>query len=236
MTSFCCKLCSSGFTRSFLVYLLPGSSWLTMSSSKPVNSDRIMSEGIAAIQALKNVGLLDAVLERVNPSNVAASSNAGGMSDASKRRISHPDEDFITEAAIRHDVEEAMMERAIARFNGDQSPIAPEATSFTVVSESSAWIPAEPMGQLPSDMDSLSEWGRTICELPKVKALKMSYAELLSKAEDGDTAMANYLDWVRTYRGPSVRTIGFGKYLVAMDELSGPKTYFPGSHFVRRLK
>ena len=191
-----------------------------------------MSEGIAAIQALKNVGLLDAVLERVNPSNVAASSNSGGMSDASKRRISHPDEDFIAEAAIRHDVEEAMMERAIARFNGDQSPIVPGASSFTVVSESNGYPPE----QLPPDMDSLSEWGRTICELPKVKALKMSYAELFSKAEDGDTAMANYLDWIRNYRGPSVRTVDFGKYLVAMDELSGPKTYFPGSHFVRRLK
>ena len=212
--------------------LFPGRSRLTMPSSKPVNADRIMSEGVAAIHALKNLGLLDAVLERVNQPNVAASSTSGSMNYTSKRRLTSPDEEFLTEEAIRYDVEEAMVERAIARFNGDQSPIAPGSGSFSVVSDASGY----PQGQLPPEIDSLSEWGRTFCDLPKVKHLNMSYAELVSKAENGDAEMAQYLGWVRTYRGPSVRTIDFGKYLVAMDELSGPKTYFPGSHYVRRLK
>lgn len=206
-----------------------------MSSSKPVNSDKLMSEGIAVINSLKNLGLLDAVLERAEQAHQparAASSAGGGMSDACKRRLSHSDDDEITEAAIRCEVEEAMMEHAIAQFNGDQSPIAPGSSSFSVVSEPSGY----PQQQLPPGFNSLAEWGKTLCELPKVKKMYLSYAELYQKAQKGDTEIAQYLVWCKDYRGTSARTIDFGKYISAMDESTGPKTYYPGSHYVRRLK
>ena len=206
-----------------------------MSSSKPVNSDKIMSEGIAVVNSLKNLGLLDAVLERAErahqPSR-AASSAGGGMSDACKRRLSHPADDDLAEAAIRCEVEEALIDRAIAKFNGDQSPIAPRSGSFSVVSEPDVTSHV----QLPPGFNSLTEWGTTLCELPKVKELYLSYAETYDKAHKGDAAMAGYVVWCRNYRGTSARTVDFGKYLTAMDELTGPKTYYPGSTYVRRLK
>ena len=203
-----------------------------MASSKPVNADKIMSEGVAAIHALKNLGLLDAVLERVNQPNAPASSAGGTMSDACKRRITGPEEELLIEAAIQDDYEEAMVERAIAKFNGDQSPIVPGSGSFTVVSESDGY----PQGKLPPGFDSLAAWGRTICDLPKVRHLEMSYAELHSAGENGNAMIASYCEWIRTYNGTSARAIDFRKYLAAVNELSGPRNYFPGTQIVRRLK
>ena len=202
-----------------------------MASSKPVNADKIMSEGVAAIHALKNLGLLDAVLERVNQPNVPASSAGGTMSDACKRRITGPEAELLIEAAIQDDYEEAMVERAIAKFNGDQSPLCLD-LPFTVVSESDGY----PRSKLPPGFDSLAAWGRTICDLPQVRQLEMSYAELHSAGENCDAKIASYCEWIRTYNGTSGCAIDFRKYLAAVDELRGPRNYFPGTQIVRRLK
>ena len=90
---------------------------------------------------------------------------------------------------------------------------------------------------LPDGVSSLEEWGRTICELPKVKELNSSYRELVKISDSGDTKMASYLNWVSNYKGPSSRTMDFKKYLLACSAYeSQPKTYFPGSMEIRRLK
>ena len=90
---------------------------------------------------------------------------------------------------------------------------------------------------LPVGADSLEEWGRTICELPKVKEMSCSYHELTLQAEKGDIQMSKYLSWIRTYKGPSSRTVDFENYLLAYDSCaSESKTYFPGTMEVRRLK
>ena len=81
------------------------------------------------------------------------------------------------------------------------------------------------------------EWGRTVCELPEVKDLSRSYHELRLDSENGDVQLSKYLSWIRAYKGPSSRTFGFKKYLLAWDACAAePKTYFPGTMEVRRLK
>ena len=83
---------------------------------------------------------------------------------------------------------------------------------------------------LPVGVDSLEEWGRTICELPKVKGMSCSYHELTLQAEKGDVQMSKYLSWIRTYKGPSSQTLDFKNYLLAYDSsASEPKTNLEGN-------
>lgn len=78
---------------------------------------------------------------------------------------------------------------------------------------------------LPSGVDSLEEWSRTVCELPKVAALKMTYAQLQADAEKGNQDVKNYLIFVLGYNGSSERTKDFAAYLRATG-YNHSKSYF----------
>ena len=51
-------------------------------------------------------------------------------------------------------------------------------------------------------IDSLKEWGSTLCELPKVKKLNLSYEQLTQRAMEGDTIFRDYLIW---WYGPGAK-------------------------------
>lgn len=94
-----------------------------------------------------------------------------------------------------------------------------------------------PSVSLPEGVKSFEQWGRTVCELPKVQALDLSYEELYHMAASGDKEKSEYLVWVRRYNGSSSRTLDLKQYVLIKDRLTtGPKTYFPGSKDIRRLK
>ena len=135
----------------------------------------------------------------------------GAMTDGAKRRLESDDESF----------------QCVSPTGDGYASSAPLAGTA---------MPVDP-ALLPPGVKDLEEWGRTICELPKVKDLNMSYKELRLAADSGDSDKGKYLAWVRSFNGQSVRTLDFQRYLRAVDSIQAvPQTYFPGSGEVRRLK
>jgi len=78
---------------------------------------------------------------------------------------------------------------------------------------------------LPKDL-TFEDWGRTVCDLPKVSSTKMwfgkSYAALVAQSKD-DSNLASYLNWVKEkfgkdYQGgvPKSQAIDFAGYLLRL--------------------
>ena len=102
-----------------------------------------------------------------------------------------------------------------------QAPVAPAAVAGNV--------------QLPAGVNSVTQWGNTLCVLPKVAALKLSYSELVLRAVE-DKEVRSYLDnFVRKYQGTSARVKDLRLYLEASQGV-GPVLYYEGSSEVRRFK
>ena len=102
-----------------------------------------------------------------------------------------------------------------------QAPVAPAAAAGNV--------------QLPTGVNSVTQWGNTLCVLPKVAALKLSYSELVLRAVE-DKEVRSYLDnFVRKYQGTSARVKDLRLYLEA-SQGAGPVLYYEGSSEVRRFK
>ena len=56
---------------------------------------------------------------------------------------------------------------------------------------------------LPKGVLSDEEWGLTLCELPAVASLEMSYEQLRDRARTGDTKLRGYLSWLCGTYGPA---------------------------------
>ena len=56
---------------------------------------------------------------------------------------------------------------------------------------------------LPKGVLSDEEWGLTLCELPAVASLEMSYEQLRDRARAGDTKLRGYLSWLCGTYGPA---------------------------------
>lgn len=174
------------------------------------------------LRELQAEGSLEDLIHTVRREALSARPS-GSMSDASKRRCpSEPeeDDDFVavsyTSSAAAADV-----------------PF-PSRSSPTVYEEPTVKNSPE---ELPEGIGSMDEWGRTLCELPRVKHFNMSYAELVHQANTGNEEIEDYLGWVRRHNGPSTRVHDLKKYVMARDKEAGyvRKTY-PGSKEVRKLK
>ena len=75
---------------------------------------------------------------------------------------------------------------------------------------------------LPNGITSMEHWSRTLCELPKVKGKRASYAELVRESEDNED-LANYLTrFVLRHNGPSPKVRDLRKFLEAIN--------YPGGH------
>ena len=98
--------------------------------------------------------------------------------------------------------------------------------------------PGETKVVLPPSVSSIDEWGRTMCELPAVAALKKSYLELAE-----DPTHHDYLMWVISHESKKgARVEDLAKYLKSikyvekhgMTKISGAA--FPGTNLVRNFK
>eukprot|EP00435_Cladocopium_sp_Y103_P013180 s2854_g3.t1 len=49
---------------------------------------------------------------------------------------------------------------------------------------------------MPDGINSIADWGRTVCQLDKVKSKRMTYAQMISQA-DFDPEMASYLTFIK---------------------------------------
>ena len=195
-----------------------------MSMSKSAASDQMKTQALEFLRELQRSGMLESMVSSVQQE--AAQMPFGAMTDGAKRRC--PEGSNISEEEDFQHV--ASSEEIPPSY--PSSELHPSV--FHMGTEKSGHSSKV---SLPVGVDSLEEWGRTVCELPKVKEMSCSYHELTLQAEKGDVQMSKYLSWIRTYKGPSSRTVDFKNYLLAYDSCaSEPKTYFPGTMEVRRLK
>ena len=197
------------------------------------------------LQALQQAGKLDDVLQQVVGDSAKKSppmTTHGAMTDGSKRRMTSP----MPSVAASEDWELAGMSAPgsppgwAEKIAQGMSPPA----SLPGWTEKMNQEPVHPKaGSLPPDMHSMSDWSRTICELPKaskVMGIKdPSYAAMVKSAET-DKDVRQYLIWVMNHPEVSVRVKDFSNYLKAvrfdLDPDRQPKMYFSGSSEVRRLK
>ena len=200
-----------------------------MSMSKGASPENKQAQAMELLREMKRTGMLDSMVQTIQQESQLP---AGAMTDGSKRRLSErsvlDDEDF------QHVPSSEEMIPSLADLGGPY----PTDQQRPVQYQIDVGDQRQPCKvSLPDGVSSLEEWGRTICELPKVKELNASYRELVNISDGGDTKMASYLNWVRNYKGPSSRTMDFKKYLLARLACeSQPKTYFPDSMEIRRLK
>lgn len=147
------------------------------------------------------------------------------MSDASKRRLHSMEET---------DDEEFQMIPGHSPPSKKQTPVLPDKTK-----SEKPWN----VSTLPSGIQSLSHWGQTICELPKVAHMDLSYEEMITKAKT-NSMVADYLKWVFTAGVKSDKVDDLKAYLKARKwnpttkEADSDKTEltYPGTSYVRRMK
>ena len=195
-----------------------------MSMSKSAASDQVKTQALEFLRDLQRSGMLESMVSSVQQE--AAQMPIGAMTDGAKRRCPESP-NIYEEEEFQHVASSEEMPPSVPGSELHPSVFHMETNKSGYSSKVS----------LPVGVDSLEEWGRTICELPKVKEMSCSYHELTLQAEKGDIQMSKYLSWIRTYKGPSSRTVDFKNYLLAYDSCaSESKTYFPGTMEVRRLK
>ena len=178
------------------------------------------------LRDMQRTGMLDSMAQTVRQESQLP---VGAMTDGSKRCLPDDVPEF-GEEDFQHVTSEEMLPTSMGPYPSDVQQ--PMIFQFGA----SKQRPSSGVG-LPEGVESLEEWGRTICALPKVKDLAASYQELLNLSDSGDTKMASYLNWIRNYKGPSSRTLDLKKYLLACSACEPqPKAYFPGTMEIRRLK
>ena len=138
---------------------------------------------------------------------------SGSMHDGSKRLRECEDWEAVTYECSQPKNEEQTHEMG-------QQPISPSDEKKTV---------QEP---LPPGITSLRDWGLTICRLPKVANLDLTYDELVS--QPGRTS---YLMWIKNHG------IGQGSFrrlctiLESLDHMcKDPKSCYPGTSELREKK
>ena len=89
---------------------------------------------------------------------------------------------------------------------------------------------------LPQGVETITDWGRTICQLPKVEQLGLSYEELVQDR----TTHGRYLNWIYEHgsaRGGRLQD--FWSYLHAIrynKMTSTTDCVYPGTSEVRKMK
>ena len=143
--------------------------------------------------------------------------SSGAMTDASKRLREDGVESFDL-----YEVESWESPNSLIPSGGSQEPVPPKSVAS--------------VHQLPPGVNSIKEWGQTLCELPSVAKMKLSYAELVA-----DPQHESYLKWIsknETGKGPRVEDLA--KYLKAVaypvGRTSDSDVKFPGSDVVRKFK
>lgn len=190
-----------------------------MSNAKMSRTSDSSDNVVELLRDLYKSGRLNELLARVHQEDHPSLS----MTDAPKRRLSQ------TDPVRSEDLEPD--EFQVISPTSSKMPTGYPSMAGVNDSDSPKRI------SLPEGVKSFEQWGRTVCELPKVQSLNLSYEELYTLAASGDKEKSDYLVWVRRYNGSSSRTLDFKQYVLSKDHMTtGPKTYFPGSKDIRRLK
>ncbi|CAK8996063.1 unnamed protein product [Durusdinium trenchii] len=91
--------------------------------------------------------------------------------------------------------------------------------------------------RLPEGLQSLKQWGSTICELPKVAKREMTYDMMITEA-DSCKEMRDYLTWVTNSGVKSSKMDDIRAYLKAVQYSPGISKFgvtYPGSKEARRF-
>eukprot|EP00435_Cladocopium_sp_Y103_P011607 s4146_g3.t1 len=162
----------------------------------------------------------------------------GIQSEDGVRPALEPTLGAMTDASKRHrDFEEELWSETECDGSGWAVPTLPSPEPRSSADQ----LPMKPSQgklKLPPGIESVEEWGKTICELPSVVSLKKSYEELTL-----DSNQKGYLTWViqhETGMGPRVEDLA--KYLKAIqydvkhDLGKSSGATFPGTTIVRKFK
>lgn len=158
-------------------------------------------------------------------------SSYGSMHDGSKRRLcsneSARDHGFeMVNASSGPMPSSTTVHHAMGMSEKHQKPIPPGKASGK-----------EKAVVLPNGISSLTEWGATICTLPKVKSQHLRYHEMLTMSHESKD-MCSYLQWVRTSGISSAKVQDLKSYMEAMNFTPGPSSSnvtYPGTQIVREF-
>ena len=170
-----------------------------MSGLTPVSPEELK----AAADVLNRYHSSGVAIVDASPSGYAKSGSSGSMHDGSKR-LRSLDEDWeaveAMEAATSYQSPDAaLVKDRMEKKPVDQMPIHPVSAGKKCV--------------LPPGISSVSEWGQTLCTLPKYAASKLSYHEMVL-----DESKHGYLTWILKHgKGRGGRFEDFSSYLEAID-------------------
>ena len=176
------------------------------------------------VRSLEAMGQMDAVLIEAQ---MGRQQVIEGMSDSSKRRLSSADSD---PEEFEYISGEQDMPACLSK---KQQPIAPKAKGSTGI-----LVPKHV--DLPENVESLADWGKTICELPKFARRELSYVDMIKEAKHNE-GMKEYLDWVYNTGIKSAKADDLRSYLAAVDwktkkDSQATGITYPGTTMVRRMK
>ena len=153
----------------------------------------------------------------------------GAMTDASKRR--KPEFDSDLEEEFEH----------VGTAESAEPPKSekPKPSTSVPASTTKLVVPMVNVGNIPIPPDNadLVDWSTTVCELPKVLALHLSYAELVADPEHMD-----YLIWVKSHgvkKGGRFEDLSLFLHAVGYSKerfFPSANNVYPGTNLVRKKK
>ena len=194
-----------------------------MASSKPKMSPQEISE---LVQNLHSMGQLEDVMREARLGVPVVTGES--MNDSSKRRLFAEDEEDAEFEYIPADGYEG------PTWRKRQQPIMPKPTGGSSATE------ARVGSHVPEMELSVADWGKTICDLPKVARRHLTYDEMIKEATTDDP-MKEYLMWILHTGIKSAKVDDLRKYLNVVgwsankDKYATQMTY-PGTTMVRRMK
>ena len=199
-------------------------------SDRPVTAEELqmVREVLARMQAQGSSGVNPCSSALAALSSFESSPMLAGMTDASKRQrdddlLSHLGEGPMSEEVGFSDAGFSVVSSPAEKcYKSPQMPVAPRKT-----------VPDEKI-QLPTGIPSLTEWGCTVCELPRVKGDSKTYHELAT-----DPEYSSYINWIVQHgKGKGARCEDFRNYLIFGDfvKTGASSITFPGSSEIRKIR
>ncbi len=180
---------------------------------------------VKLLRALREAGQLEHLLEMASRVPMPPSSSGGAMHDGSKRRLVAEDVCSVSSFEVLDEVDPEDLYPKTSL----QMPVKPGYPKTKI----HQWTEDCPPG-----IESMVKWGRTLCDLPKVRKMGKSYLELVT-ASDQDDDIKQYLEWALDHPHVSPKVKDLHDYLIAIE--FGKRTttgvvFFPGGKDVRRFK
>ena len=199
-----------------------------MTDSASSDSCAAMSASSQSSQPLsqQEAKLLQELSERAKAAGITPDPEAqvhvfmshGSMSDASKRLREQYEEELLADGYQCVPMSDCKIPEEIYK-DASQAPIAPG---------------VQQQIKLPPGVTSLEDWGKTICQLPKVESLGLSYAELVKDAK----THGNYLSWILNHganRAGKLEDLYLYLRAVQYGRVTSAQVY-PGTQEVRQKK